>query len=209
MRAGNPAGHAAVSAQARPVDTSHPTRVIGNGAPASCTSAAVVAAVARGGVITFSCGPKPVTIVLARTAEVHNTAAARVVLDGGGKVTLSGGGRRRILYQNTCDQALGWLTSHCQNQDRPQLTLQNLTFADGNSSGEMTEGGGGGAVFVRGGRLTIINSVFAEPATPRVRTSAVPRSGCSASTTGSRCTSSPALSAARRGRAGGAPTAGR
>jgi hypothetical protein len=160
MRAGNPAGHAAVPAQARPVDTSHPTRVIGNGTPASCTSAAVVAAVARGGLITFSCGPDPVTIVLTQTAKVHNTATARVVLDGGGKVTLSGGGRRRILYQNTCDQALGWLTSHCQNQDRPQLTLQNLTFADGNSSGETTEGGGGGAAFVRGGRLTIINSVF-------------------------------------------------
>jgi hypothetical protein len=160
LRAGNPAGRAAVPAQARPVDTSRPTRVIGKGTAASCTSAAVVAAVARGGVIRFSCGPKPITIVLTQTAKVHNTAAARVVLDGAGLVTLSGGGQRRILYQNTCDQALGWLTSHCQNQDRPQLILQNLTFADGNSTGDETEGGGGGAVFVRGGRLTVINSVF-------------------------------------------------
>jgi hypothetical protein len=160
FRAGNPTGRAAVPAQARPVDTSHPTRVIGNGNPASCTSAAVVAAVARGGVITFSCGPDPVTITLTQTAKVHNRAAAQVVLDGGGKVTLSGGGKRRILYQNTCDRSLGWLTSHCQNQNRPRLVLQNLTFADGNSTGDTTEGGGGGAVFVRGGQLTIVNSVF-------------------------------------------------
>jgi hypothetical protein len=160
LKAGNPAGGAAVPADGRAVDTSHPTRVIGTGTPASCTSAAVVAAVAKGGVITFSCGPNPIVITLTQTAKVHNLAAADVVLDGGGKVTLSGGGKRRILYQNTCDQALGWLTAHCDDQDRPRLTLQNLTFADGNSTGETTEGGGGGAVFVRGGRLRIVNALF-------------------------------------------------
>ncbi len=82
------------------------------------------------------------------------------MLDGGGNVTLSGGGRRRILNMNTCDQAQVWTTSHCQNQDHPQLTVQNLTFADGNSTGERMEGGGGGAIFVRGGRLKVINSRF-------------------------------------------------
>src|ERR1700685_317450 len=57
--AGNPNGHAFVPHAARAVNTSHPNHVIGNGTPASCTSAAVVRAVAKGGVITFSCGPKP------------------------------------------------------------------------------------------------------------------------------------------------------
>src|SRR5262249_54796047 len=52
--AGNPNGKAIVPAEAQPVDTSHPTRVIGTGTPASCTSAAVVAAVAAGGIVTFS-----------------------------------------------------------------------------------------------------------------------------------------------------------
>ena len=33
--------------------------------------------------------------------------------------------------------------------------MQNLTFADGNSTGETTEGGGGGAIFVRGGRFKV------------------------------------------------------
>ena len=51
--AGNPDGGAPIPAAARPVNTSHPDQVIGNGTAASCTSAAVVAAVAKGGVITF------------------------------------------------------------------------------------------------------------------------------------------------------------
>ena len=160
FRAGNPNGRAAVPAEARPVDTSRPTRTVGSGTPASCTSEAVVKAVAAGGVITFDCGPAPVTITMKATAKVVNSHGPRVVLDGGGTVTLSGGGKRRILYMNTCDEAQGWTTSHCQNQDHPRLTVQNLTFADGDATGERTEGGGGGAIFVRGGRFTVINSRF-------------------------------------------------
>ncbi|CAG6391096.1 hypothetical protein NMG29_36975 [Streptomyces cocklensis] len=157
--AGNPAGHAAVPAAARAADTSKPTRTVGNGTSASCTSAAVVAAVAAGGVITFSCGPRPVVITMKATAKVRN-ASARVVLDGGGLVTLSGGGRRRILSMDTCDQVQGWTTSHCQDQSTPELTVQNLTFADGNSTGDRAEGGGGGAILVRGGRFKAVNDRF-------------------------------------------------
>lgn len=159
MTAGNPAGTAPVPAEARAVDTSRPTRVIGDGTPASCTSDAVVDAVAAGGVITFDCGPGHVTITMTRTAKVVN-ANGPVVLDGGGMVTLSGGGERRILYMNTCDRAQGWTTSHCQDQDHPTLVVQNLTFADGNSTGQLEEGGGGGAIFVRGGRFRVVSSTF-------------------------------------------------
>ena len=84
------------------------------------------------------------------TAKVVNTSK-RVVLDGGGLVTLSGDGKRRILYQNTCDEAQHWTTSHCQNQDHPQLTVQNLTFVNGDATG--LDPDGGGAIFVRGGRV--------------------------------------------------------
>ncbi|MEU8329543.1 hypothetical protein [Micromonospora sp. NPDC048839] len=160
LAAGNPNGRATVPAEARAVDTSKPTRTIGTGTPASCTSAAVVKAVAAGGVITFNCGPAPVTIKMTATAKVRNANGPKIVLDGGGKVTLSGQGQRRILYLNTCDEAQGFTTSHCQNQDHPQLTVQNLTFADGNSTGEKAEGGGGGAIFVRGGRFKVVNSRF-------------------------------------------------
>ncbi|MGX6608228.1 hypothetical protein ACWKSP_39830 [Micromonosporaceae bacterium Da 78-11] len=156
---GNPAGQASIPAEAKPVDTGHPDRTIGTGTPASCTSAAVVKAVAAGGIITFDCGPEPVTITMKATAKVRN-ASPTVVLDGGGRVTLSGAGKRRILYLNTCDQAQGWATSHCQDQETPRLTVQNLVLADGNSTGETAEGGGGGAIFDRGGRLKVINSRF-------------------------------------------------
>jgi hypothetical protein len=158
--AGNPNGHAPVPPEAAAVDTSSPDVVIGQGTPASCTSAAVVSAVAQGGVITFDCGPAPLTIELAETARIFNDTGPEIVIDGGGLITLSGGGSRRILYMNTCDPALRWTTSHCNNQDHPRLTLQNLTFINGNSTGQNYDGGGGGAVFVRGGRVKVINSRF-------------------------------------------------
>jgi hypothetical protein len=125
--------------------------VIGDGTPASCTSAAVVAAVAAGGVITFSCGPAPVTIIMTATATVGNTSHL-VVLDGGGKVTLSGSGKTQILSMNA-----GW------EQQWPQLVVQNLTFTDAYSGTQQTSGSsvyGGGAIFDEGGQLKVVNSAF-------------------------------------------------
>jgi hypothetical protein len=159
---GNPAGHAYVPPAARAISTAHPAHVIGHGTPASCTSAAVVRAVAEGGVITFSCGPSPVTIQMHATARVHNTSA-RVVLDGGSKVILSGMGRRRILYMNTCDQSLTWTTDHCQDQSTPRLTVQNLTFTDGRAPGRSAGNigtGSGGAIYAQGGQFKVVNSRF-------------------------------------------------
>jgi hypothetical protein len=115
--------------------------------------------VAKGGIIRFRCGPQPVRIVMRQTAKVVNTSR-RVVLDGRGRVTLSGGGRRRILYQDTCDKRQVWTTSHCDDQATPALVVQNLTLADGNSTGDAYEGGGGGAIFARGGTLKIVRARF-------------------------------------------------
>ena len=142
-------------AKLEPVDS--PDTVIGDGTPESCTSDAFVEAVARGGVIVFDCGPDPIVLTLDRTAKVFNDQNPDVVIDGGGKVTLSGGGRVRILYQNTCDPEQVWTTPHCDDQDHPRLTVQNLTFVDGNAKAEEE---GGGAIFVRGGRFKIVNSRF-------------------------------------------------
>jgi hypothetical protein len=97
---------------------------------------------------------------LKKTAKVRNDRRATTVIDGGGKVTLSGRGKRRVFYMNTCDPALGITSSHCQDQSTPRLTLQNLTITHGNSTGLHSDGGGGGAVFVRGGRLKVVNSRF-------------------------------------------------
>jgi hypothetical protein len=158
---GNPAGHQPVPAAARAVNTSHPNHVIGRGTPAGCTSAAVVKAVAEGGIITFDCGPKPVTIKMTATAKVVNTSH-RVVLDGGGKVTLSGGTKIRILYMNTCDPKQVYTTSDCWEQQWPQLVVQNLSFVNAYSGVRETSTSdyGGGAIFDQGGQLKVVNSAF-------------------------------------------------
>ncbi len=160
---GNPEGTATVPSAAQAVDVSQPDHVVGNGSPASCTSEAVVAAVALGGTITFNCGPDPITIPMTATAQVFNNQNPDVVIDGGGLVTLSGQGQRRILYMNTCDQNLVWTTPHCQNQDHPRLTVQNIAFDNGvttNADPDSGNGGGGGAIFVRGGRFKAVNTIF-------------------------------------------------
>jgi hypothetical protein len=90
---------------------------------------------------------------------VFNDANPDIVIDGGGLVSLSGGGRIRILYMNTCDEDQIWTTPHCQNQDHPRLTVQNITFVNGNSTGEV-EYDGGGAIWVRGGRFKAVNCRF-------------------------------------------------
>ncbi len=155
---GNPDGECAIPAEAELEDVGSPDHVVGDGSPESCTSAEVVSAVAQGGVITFNCGPDPVVIEMEETAKIFNNTGPRIVIDGGGLVTLSGQGERRILYMNTCDEAQVWTTPMCQNQDHPQLTVQNMTFIDGDARGEDPDGGG--AIFVRGGRFKVINSRF-------------------------------------------------
>jgi hypothetical protein len=156
--AGNPSGSYAVPADAGAEDVSSPDHVVGTGTAASCTADAFIQAVAQGGKITFNCGTDAVTITLSRPAKVFNNKPD-VVIDGGGLVTLSGGGNSRILYMNTCDQNQVWTTSHCQDQAQPRLTVQNLTFIDANSMNEATYDGGG-AIWVRGGRFKVVNSRF-------------------------------------------------
>jgi hypothetical protein len=154
----------------RAVNSSHPAHVIGDGTPRGCTSAAVVRAVAAGGIITFDCGPRPLTIVMRATANVNKTSH-RVVLDGGGLITLSGAGRRRILSSDTC--AGTWSTDDCVNQPYPQVVVQNITFEHGYASARQNTactankpvcwyGGvdGGGAIYVEGGQFKAVNSRF-------------------------------------------------
>ncbi len=157
--AGYADGNYTIPDEGQPEDISNPDYIIGTGTPESCTCEEVIHAIALGGVIVFNGGDEPFTIDMTETARVFNDASENVVIDGGGVVTLSGMGERRILYMNTCDPDLVWTTSHCQNQEYPRLTLQNITFSDGNSISE-TEYDGGGAVWVRGGRLKIVNCRF-------------------------------------------------
>jgi parallel beta-helix repeat protein len=127
-------------------DVSAPTAVVGDGTPASCTSAALQQAATGGGTIVFDCGDAPVTITVASQI----TFTKETVLDGGGLVTLSGGGTSRILYLDS-----GYDTA------TPRLVVQRLTFKDGNSPavGEDTAQGGA-AIYRDGGSLTVLDSVF-------------------------------------------------
>ena len=105
------------------------------------------------------------------TANVAKTEHL-VVLDGGGLVTLSGGGKRRILFSDTC--AGTWSTDDCVNQPYPQIVVQNITFKDGfdrthqatctASIPQCWYGGvdGGGAIYVEGGQFKAVNSRFVD-----------------------------------------------
>jgi hypothetical protein len=162
--AGYPDGRATVPAEGRAEDVSNPTTVIGTGTADGCTGAAFVAAVAKGGVITFNCGPDPVTIVLTETAKVFNDKGTKLVIDGGNKVTLSGGGTVRILYMATCDRAQVYPPGpgDCNTNPGVQLVVQNITFVDGSAKGiaDDDNNGGGGAIHAQGGSLKVVNARF-------------------------------------------------
>jgi hypothetical protein len=72
------------------------------------------------------------------------------VLDGGGLITLSGGGTSRIL-----------LLDSAYDLSTPRLWVQRLAFRDGQSAytGDDTTSGGG-AIFRDGGSLTVIDCSF-------------------------------------------------
>lgn len=139
---------------AMPADVSTPSTVVGTGTAASCTDAAFTAAIATGGIITFNCGSSPHTL----TVTSEKSITKDTIIDGGGKVTLSGNGSSRILrIASTFDK------------ETPAVTVQNLHFTAGSTralSGASTDNGGG-AIFRKGGKLTVINSTFDNNECPR------------------------------------------
>ena len=174
VKTGNPNGNATVPAAAAEENVSNPTHVIGTGTPGSCTSAALASAVRGGGVITFNCGPSPVTIELTSTLTTCNTHNCKhpwqggnvnnkLVVDGGGLVTLSGKGTHGIFYANACQESFGWLTSTCQTETRPLVVFQNITLERGNATSSpagLENLRGGGAIAMRGGQFKAVNVTF-------------------------------------------------
>ena len=129
--------------------TSH---VVGNGSAASCTQAALDAAVASGGSITFNCGSSPATIPIASVMSVNSTT----VIAGGNKITLDGGGVTRILTLPS------FLT----------LSVRNMRFINAYGGGTPgwqpasylgTEWGDTSGAAINGGYLStleVLNSIF-------------------------------------------------
>lgn len=163
--AGWPDGHATIPAEGQAEDSTKPTTVVGTGTAASCTPDAFVAAVKTGGVVTFNCGSDTATIILTAPAVVQNSVD-KVVIDGGGKIALSGGGTSRILEVATCDKTNGGYppgNGDCNTNPGPELVVQNLTFIDGSAKGipdGTTNAAGGGAIHAQGGSLKVVNSRF-------------------------------------------------
>lgn len=161
-KAGNPDGKCsqALPKEAMAADSSKPTTVVGTGDAASCTEAALTAAIGKAGVITFNCGSAAAVISVTKTLELKTTTDT--VIDGGNKVTIDGGGAVRILSWNSGD----W-----QNNTHT-LTLQHLVLANGKASGTMmiptapapcSQGyndGQGGALLMRDGNLRAIDVTF-------------------------------------------------
>ncbi len=122
--------------------------MVGSGTPTSCTEAALDAAVAKGGIVTFDCGPAPATITVTKEVPV----ATDTTIDGGHLVTLSGGKKSRILHITSA-----W------NVATPLLTAQNLAFTDGYTTdvpNTTSTKEGGAAIFEDGGSLTVIDCTF-------------------------------------------------
>jgi len=150
----------ALPAGAQPANVSNPTTVVGTGTATTCTFSALQAAVNNGGVITFNCGPNPVTIPVTSTLVLPTNV--NTVIDGGNKITLDGQNSVQILNFNNGDFMV----------NEARLTLQHLTLANGKSTPTQSippapppcsqgyEDGQGGALFMRDGNLTVIDCTF-------------------------------------------------
>jgi hypothetical protein len=141
-------------------DTSKPTTIVGTGTAASCTESALAGALTTGGIVTFNCGAAPTTIKVTATIELPYTKDT--VIDGGGKITIDGGGAVRILDWASPNYRATTFT----------LTLQHITFAHGHATGTMAYApapapcstgyydGAGGALQMRDGELHVIDATF-------------------------------------------------
>ncbi len=113
--------------------------VVGNGAPASCTEAALASALAGGGAISFNCGPNPHTI----TFTSRKTINVNTSIDGASKISFDGGGTTGFFS-----------VSAARTLSLVGLTLTNA----GNSSSPST----GLAIAVGSGILSVANSTFSQ-----------------------------------------------
>jgi hypothetical protein len=118
--------------------------VVGHGNVKSCTRKALQAAVTAGGYVTFDCGAGDVTIPVTSPLSVSKYT----VIDGGGKITLNGGHRNRILVPDA----------------RVSLSVRSLHFENGKADGPKQWNdatGAGGAIWATyQDHLEVIDSSF-------------------------------------------------
>ena len=155
----------------------HPAGVVGTGTPESCDTAALLAALAGGGLVTFNCGGAA-TITLDETLTINATTT----IDGTNNIILSGGGVRRLLqhtggtltlrnltitggFASGANTAANGAAIRSVAQGVPlTLNIENVNFADNVSTLTSFSGNaydfGGGAIFTQGGYLNVTGSTF-------------------------------------------------
>ncbi len=120
---------------------------VGNGTPASCTEAALNAALtqvvvgdqAPGGVLTFACGTQPHAIVVTSQKSLEG----QVTIDGGGLITLDGQYATRHFN-----------VFRTQPEDQTAVLLKDITLRNGYADY-------GGSVYVgEGTRLDLLRATF-------------------------------------------------
>lgn len=149
--------------------TARAAGVVGTGTAASCTDAALNAALAGGGLVTFNCGG-PALIDIS-TGTGTKTISTDTTVDGGGLITISGGDSVRVFsvpagVQFTVHN-LRIAGGHSDNgggianNGGGSLTVTNSTLTGNSAGGSPGTGGLGGGIFNNGGgSLTITNSTF-------------------------------------------------
>ena len=144
--------------------------IVGDGTPGSCDKSALDAALAVGGPITFNCGG-PATFLFTSTKAITTNTQ----INGGGIITFSGGNSLRLFVVNSPSVldltgltiSNGYVISVDLNPDN----LENggaMLIEDGATaniyystlSGNHTMNGYGGAIYVKGGDLNIVNSTL-------------------------------------------------
>ncbi len=145
---------------------------------APCNQAALQSALSGGGDVTFNCGTATITLTSPLTITQTTT------IDGGGQITLSGGGTTRMIEHTAGTLTLENITltngrAQGVNTDAngsairsryqgtaPTLNLNNVTISSNTTNLTSFSGGGisaydfGGAVFTQGGYLTVTDSTF-------------------------------------------------
>ncbi len=135
--------------------------IVGNGTRASCTEAALSAALTTAGTVTFDCGG-PATIALSSKL----TVGPPVTIDGGGVITISGELRTRIFEIGTTSaltltnlvltQALSLTGDGGAILNNGRLHVDGVTFTHNSIVPTYS-----GAAIMSNGAATILNSVFA------------------------------------------------
>ena len=122
------------------ISTSQPRMALAAGTVTDCSNDTQLRAyLASGGLVTFNCGASPVTITLGSQLVI----AANTTVDGGSNITLSGGNVARVFSVTT----------------GTNLTLQNLTVANGKASPDANGDAYGGGLYSTGG-VTLSNTNF-------------------------------------------------